>query len=151
MNREVYENVFTNFFENPLWKIVIGAIATLFNVPITFVIAVPIFWVLDFISGVYASKRKGEKFSTEKVNAQYIKFGLHIVFLIGCVIISNLYSVEAFIKIGFGYIIGTEFVSMVGNAFGEKEGSKVLKKFKTLLFDTFGITFEDDENRNKEE
>ena len=112
--------------------------------------AIPIFWMLDFISGLSAAKRRGEPITIDKINSQFIKFIIHIVFLIGCVVIANLFYVDSFLRAGFGYIIATEFLSMTRNLFGKKESVKIIRHFKKLLFETFGINLDNNENEKED-
>lgn len=135
-----YRAIMQSFVENPVMKAIIAALFSLFTVPLEFVIAIPIFWTIDFGAGVYASRKRKEKFTRDKLNSQFVKISIHMTFLVGCVILANLFSVEQFILFGFGYIIVNEFVfSTIPHLFGQKEGLKIIKHLKKTFLKAIGI------------
>jgi len=141
-----YKEAAQSLLENPAWKIILGGLAALFHVPIQFLLAMPIFWALDFWSGLYASKKKAKKegkkkwLSVEMMRKQFSKITVHLGFLIGCVVAANAFGVEEFKVFGFGWIIGTEFVaSTVPNFFGHEKAGQITKQLKQMFFKSIGI------------
>ncbi|WP_020402810.1 hypothetical protein [Gracilimonas tropica] len=150
LHPDFYKMIMQSFLENPLLKAVIAAVIALFTVPIEFVVALPIFWILDFVSGLYAAKKKGSSFSVDKLNSQYVKIGIHIAFLIGMVVLANLFAVQKFIVFGFGYIISTEFISTIRNLFGDKKSVQIISHFKELFEKTIGLDLPDPDPNDSE-
>lgn len=136
LNLGFYRTIWQSFFENGFWKALMAAFFSLFDVPLEFVVAMPIFWIMDFGSGIYASRRKAREegrkdwFDGSKLQAQFVKITIHIVLLIGCIILANLFDVEQFITFGFGYIIGNEFFfSTVPHLMGNERAAQFFEHF----------------------
>ena len=137
---EFYKTIFQSFFDNPVAKMVLAGLLSLFDVPLEFVLALPIFWFLDFCAGLYASRKRKEPFSIDKMRGQFVKITLHIGFLMGCVVMANAFGIDRIIYFGFGYIISNEFIfSTVPHLFGDKKAGEIAKKLKELLFDKLDV------------
>ena len=133
--------------DKPFLKLLTGALATLFNVPPEFIMAIPIFWALDFISGLVKMKRLKEPFDRDKFQGQYIKMIIHVCILIGCIILSNLYDVKQFYLFGFGYVIGNEFLfSTIPNFLGNKEAAGLIRRLKKIMYNAIGVSIDDEDS-----
>lgn len=146
-----YKYIMQSFIENPFWKLIAAALISLFAVPVEFMVAVPLFWCLDFGSGLYAAGQNGIAFSRDKLNAQYVKMGIHIAFLLGCTWLANLFDVKQFLTFGFGYIVATEFISTIRNLFSDRESVKLINRLKELLMKAIGLdsSLLDDEKKDE--
>lgn len=144
LHLEFYSSIMQSFLDNPIMKALIAALVSLFAIPIEFMVALPVFWCLDFISGLFAAKKQGKSFSIDKLNSQYVKMGIHIAFITGCVVLSNLFSVQEFLTFGFGYIIATEFISTIRNLFGDKKSAALISHFREMLLSAIGLKLPDD-------
>ncbi|WP_409029454.1 hypothetical protein [Gracilimonas sediminicola] len=157
MHTEFYRSAAQNLIENPGWKVAFAALFSLFHVPIEFIIALPIFWILDFYAGLRASRRQAKLegkdtwFDQEKMRKQYGKITVHLAFLIGCVVAANTFNVKQLITFGFGWVIGNEFLfSTIPHLYGDKKAGQIVAHLKGILFRSIGIKFEDP-NHSKEE
>jgi hypothetical protein len=146
-----FKSIIISFADQSFWKGLIAALFGLFHVPTEFLLAIPTFWFLDFLSGLYRTRKRKEGFKASTFNRQYAKFLVHGVFLIGCAVIANLYSAPIFIEFGFGYIIITEFISITTNLFGEKEAAVILGHLKSVFYKKveFKIHEKEEEIENK--
>ena len=144
LNAEFYEAIVKSFLENPWWKALAASLFSLFTVPLEFVLAIPIFWMMDFMAGVYASRKEGISWDWDKLNSQFVKICLHMTFLVGCTIIANLFEVPQMIYFGFGYIIANEFLfSTIPHLFGDKRAGQIVSHIKGILFKAIGFEFKD--------
>lgn len=157
MHTEFYRSAAQSLIENPGWKFFFAALFSLFHVPIEFIIALPIFWMLDFYAGLQASRKQAKSegrdswFDQEKMRKQFGKITVHLAFLIGCVVAANTFNVKQLIIFGFGWVIGNEFLfSTIPHLYGDKKAGQIVGHIKGILLRSIGIKFEDPNSPNNE-
>jgi toxin secretion/phage lysis holin len=97
-------------------------------------------FILDMILGTVAAL-KHKKFSWKRFFSGLIKLGMYTLFLLVCSIVDSLFHWTVFSDLSLGFVIGTEFLSILKNMskLGSKFPSFLTKKLKELIALEFKI------------
>ena len=78
--------------EHWITKSIIGALAAIFSTPVEFILGLMVLIIVDFVTGVAASLKKGEKLSSIKMMHTGVKIIVFTAFLLTASILSFLIS-----------------------------------------------------------
>ena len=106
--------------------------STFFAPIATVMVAILVLMLIDFIVGVIASRRRGEKFSSKRLGDSFIKLLLYLIGIIAAHLTTLYFIPIPFVNIVAGLIGATEIVSIFENI-SNVTGTNFIKYIKDAI------------------
>lgn len=136
MNWSVFQSELSNLFEHPLIKAILAAIITLLATPTVIIVAVLMFWTLNFFAELIMICRRKDLgiFDFELIDF-WVRMALEVFVFLGLTIIANLTGAKFVQWYAATAICVTEFWIMLKFLYGPERASGII----TLIAEKTGL------------
>lgn len=132
MNWSVFQSELSNLFEHPIIKAIVAAVLTLLATPTTIIVAVLMFWTLNFFAElIMICRRKDLRIFDFELLDFWVRMALEVFVFLGLTIIANLTGAKFVQWYAATAICVTEFWIMMKYLYGPKRASSMVSYIAT--------------------